>query len=67
MTADKCDAKIDHSERSMVWGSPHVISRQCSRNTIENSEFCKVHTHNRKPVYRWSTGKNKDHRSVEAS
>ncbi len=57
---EKCDAKVDHPERTMVWGLSSSNSRQCTRNAIKNSEFCKVHTYNRNPVYRWSTGKNKN-------
>jgi hypothetical protein len=62
---EKCDAKVDHPERSMVWGLPNSNSRRCTRNAIENSEFCKVHTYNRNPVYRWSTGKEKNWKEVK--
>ena len=57
---EKCDVRVDHSEASRVSGMPSSNSRQCTRNAIENSKFCKVHTYNRNPVYRWSTGKNKN-------
>ena len=49
---ERCDAKVDHPERTRVWGLSSSNSRQCTRNAIENSEFCKVHTYNRSPVYR---------------
>ena len=56
---EKCDANVDHFAKTRIKGLWRSNSRQCTRNAIENSDFCKVHTDKQYGVIRWSTGKGK--------